>query len=123
MMPNPWVIVAFIVALGVSFTAGWTVHGWQQKAAVVSTVEKAVEKQAVNYGDGVKVEADLGANRDAGKTKTETIIKTVIKYVHEDSDYCGLRADTVRVLDAGRTGQPMPAAVKPDGSDAPAVAP
>lgn len=120
---NPYFMIGAAVALVISFGAGWTVHGWKVDSGRVAAIERDVEKQATNYSDATKVEAMLGDDKAASAAKTQTIIQTVTKYVRSNPDYCGLRADGVRVFDAGRTGQPLPAADKPDGPGAAVAAP
>lgn len=120
---NPWALLAAIGLLCAAFWAGWVVHGWKYDAARTAALESAIKDQKADYANAVAAEAQrIAANREI-EAKTETIIKTVTRYIHEDADYCGMRARAVRVFDAGRTGTELPAAAEPHGSGRAAPAP
>jgi hypothetical protein len=120
-MFNPYVLIGFAVALAAAFWTGWETHGWKYDSDRVAALEADRKAQAEAYAGDVAAAAKRIADGRKEDRKTETIIKTVTEYVREDSDYCGMRARSVRVFDAGRTGEPLPAA---GGADSPrALAP
>lgn len=104
-----WIKVgAVVLAVAVTFGAGWKVCSWKHADQYRVALEQHVAMLNEQWRDAVAKEA---ARLDALKKRelvVNTVIKEVVRRVKVNSDYCGLRAADVRLFDGIRTTLGVP---------------
>lgn len=132
-LPSPQVLaiyaLAFVVACGTAFGAGWTVKGWQVDSGQLATAERTIETMDQKAATTTQIGEQSAAAAAQIQTVTRTIIKEVPRYVSRQADAgCRVPDGFVGVHDSAASGVPPvpPAAGQPydaaSGVDLSAVA-
>nr|RAW03671.1 hypothetical protein DBT41_11735 [Aerococcus urinae] len=92
---NPYATICAVIAIVISFCAGWTVHGWK----FGSDLHDSEIKQ---YSDAFPAEQMLADEKLARDKAERDVLSEIKPYVEKTAAFCGLRADGVRLFDQFR---------------------